>query len=216
MRSEKKAETRSVNPVQAQIKSLSGAILTIIDATYHDPCGREAVKSLIKAEFRRKMDLLTLEWIATFALKLTHIEPTDISILDDKPEEHPDAVFQVNPEEYTEEERKRLQELEEEVVEVDGVEFTKDTLTERVVVDGVEFETLKDSDPTNFSPCVLPGIKTRLTDAPTRHIARANEVAEAEPNPFAKSLCKQCQDPTLKGVHTCAEGVKRRKRLTNS
>jgi hypothetical protein len=56
-------EERSVNPVQAQIKSLSGAILTIIDASIADPVQREATKNLIKAEIRRKIDLMTIEWV---------------------------------------------------------------------------------------------------------------------------------------------------------
>jgi hypothetical protein len=209
MRTEKKQEARSVNPVQAQIKSLSGAILTIIDATNPDPAQREAVKSLVKAEFRRKMDYVTDEWILrTFNIVKTPNVPLT-------------SAWKTNPEDYTEEELKRLQDLEEEVVEVDGIEFAKDTLKDRVVVDGVEFEKEKVEPkiyPTPHSRAVFNGRysalhdpEVSLTSTPHSHMARANETAEAEPDPFSKSSCKQCDNPNLKGMHTC--GKKLRKAL---
>jgi hypothetical protein len=223
MRSDKRVEARSVNPVQAQIKSLSGAILTIIDATYADPVQREAVKSLIKAQIRAKLDILTLDWIARYALKLT--EPIRTQPFDAQTPVWAASSLDGSPyaEEFTEEERRRLAELEEEVVEVDGVEFSKEDLKEKVVVDGIEFEKEKKltldeiHDPkknpedrypeppahvqrgrASNDPLITPTLREFESK---RHTARANSTAEAEPNPF----CSQCEKPVKGSTHTCGK-----------
>ena len=206
MSSEKKQEARSVNPVQAQIKSLSGAILTIIDATYVDPVQREAVKGLIKAEIRRKMDYVTDEWILRTLQIGVNITKTPVASESLCGVNVPlTSAWKTNPEDYTNEELKRLQDLEEEVVEVDGVEFAKDTFKEKVVVDGIEFEKEKNEAPTAATPtehAVFAGNRTtplKKTDpvevvsiednlafalrGPSlqRHTAKANTAAEREP-----------------------------------
>ncbi len=45
-----------LSAIQAQIKFLSGDILTIVDASYSDVTQRDAVKSLVKSTVSRSLD----------------------------------------------------------------------------------------------------------------------------------------------------------------